>query len=172
MARKPISEEFWTWQLNSQALGAIAAGSALVGNILQDASREHGCRLSKLRWMSEWTGKTAGEGPIWWGFSWGLTQAEVIDCMTADPQFDIEADMVPARRNLVVIGYIPRASTVSPLSITDTVPSFRTKRLPSWDVPQGTAVNHFQFVPSNGVSLTSGTVHHMTLGIKQGWLND
>ncbi len=153
-------------------IGALAADAALTGAIKIDASREQGCRVSQARWHSEWLGKTAGQGPIMWGLAWDLDATQVAECMRADPQLDIEDDMEEILRNLVVLGIIPRASTVSPLAVTDHAPSYRTKKLPSWDIPEGSKLVTWHYIPVTGTTLTSGTVHHLTLGIKQGWLSD
>ncbi len=171
MARKAISEEFWTWEKVGIALGAISAGAAGQQATVIDGSRLQGCRASMFRYHSEWLGKTAAQGPIQWGLSWGITATEVAECMTADPQFDIEEDMVEVRRNLINIGIIPRSSTVSPASVPDISYGYRKIRLPSWDVLEGSSIQIWHFVPANGVTLTSGTIHHLTWGFKQGWLD-
>ncbi len=176
MVRKPISQEFWTWQHVNFDTGVLTAGgTAILKNIVVDVSRGQGFRMSALRYWVEYGGKTAEQGPILWGLAWGLTAAEVGETMNSDPQFDVEVDMELVRRNLIVIGLIPNDATKSgELAGTTRYLSAQTLRkikVPSWDVVEGTAILLWQCVLAGGDDVATGCSLELTLGIKGGWLD-
>ncbi len=176
MARLAKSEEFWLWDHVLTSMGAISAGVSILGATKVDAAREQGWRGSKIRYDVVWGGKTINEGPIVYGLAWALSAAEVSECQDADPQGDVEVQMEVVRRNLLPLGIIPKRSTQSgELAGTFRYPvgsSFRTKKLPSWDIREQSALTWFFHVPVTGVALTTGTIIEHTFGLKGGWLND
>lgn len=113
MVREPISKEFWTWQYKDSSLGSIAIAAAVDVTLMQDSSRLQGCRVSQVRWNLEWANKTSGHGPIYYGMSWDLGSTQVAACMEGDPQSDSEVNMELVRRNVIVLGFISKASTGS-----------------------------------------------------------
>ncbi len=176
MAREPISNEFWEWEHILTTIGALTAGTAIVDDLKQASTREQGWRGSKMRHNLVWGGKTINEGPLLWGLCWNLTAAEVSAALDGAPTIDIEEDMVNILRNIQVVGIIPKRSTQSG-ELAGTIryndgQSFKTAKIISWDLPEGTTLRIWYAVPLNGVALTTGMIAEATLGMRGGWLSD
>ncbi len=171
MPREAISPEFWNWSFSSTNMGVLTAGVAVIKGTKHDATRLQGSRLRNVRWAQEWTGKTTAEGPVQFGLAWNLSAVEVAECMNADPQSDMEEEMEKIRRNLVILGQIPAISTAS-IQSRGSGESYRTSKLPSWDLIEGTVLNLWWMVPQGGTDLTTGMNTKFEMGIKEGWLSD
>ncbi len=176
MARKPISKEFWIWQLNSLNVGALAAGSSVTTSTMLDGSRLQGARVKKIRYSMEWRGKTIDDGPAIWGLSWGLTQAQIAATMDTDPQSSNEVDMEQAERNIYPIGVIPRKSTQTgedaDAGFYMASKPLRTANVPSYDLVEGITLSLFVHNPVGAVAFTTGTVVSWLIGYLMGWLSD
>ncbi len=177
MTREAISKEFWLWQHTSGSLGARTAGANVSEHaLLEDGSREQGARLRQIRWNLEWEGKTNTEGPIWFGLSWNTVAALVTESINSDPQSDNDEEaMEEIRRKVVILGMIPARSTQSgeTTNFRYTAPlTFRTKKLPSWDLDEGSHLRLWFGVPTGGVNVATGTLFTFDCAIKQGWLSD
>ncbi len=175
MVREPISKEFWNWEhVAGQAFGAVTAGNSASISLKQDNARLQGTRMSKIRWYLEWLGKTNAQGPIWFGLSWNMLDAVLAEAMNADPQSDQDVvEMEEIRRNLIVLGMVPQRSAESGEPGDYLMPaSFRTARLPSWDLIEGAQLRFWWMVPLGGVNLSTGATFSLSTAIKEGWLSD
>ncbi len=172
MARKAMSEEFWTWQFISTTLGAIAAGAAETIAIDQDATRFQGSRMSRIRWNFEWGNKGSDDGPLIIGLAWNLNAAAIAEAMNADPQADDGEVMEHVRRKVFPLAIIGQISTASGRATDEiTARTFRSAKLPSWDLLEGTALVLFVFNVTGGSALAANMILNSTIGIKQGWLD-
>ncbi len=94
----------------SVLLSTLAADAVISAAINIDAGRERGVFLKKFKVAMDWDVKTDGEGPLRWGIaSTSLTNAEIAECLIADPQNDNDVPASEqARRKVMTVGVIPR----------------------------------------------------------------
>ncbi len=177
MARKAVSKPFWVWERLTITVGTTAAGKAVLNPARIDLNREQGFRVDKVRHAIEWRSKTIDDGPGIVGLSWNMTAIEVEETMNADPQHSAAMEMENAERNIYPVAYIPRRTTQSG-QITavgigfELAQSFRTFRPPSWDIPEGTQIAWWYWVPQTGVTHTTGMLIEIMAGYRGGWLSD
>ncbi len=135
-----------------------------------DASRLQGVKIRDIFGIFNWSGKTTGEGPIYYGFADGrLSIAEIAETFNADPQV---IDDVPAseqaERRVIVIGTMPEVDTVQ-LNVDD---HWHKMMWPtSWTIPESVAFNVFAFNRGSG-SLTTGTLLRFDGMFNTEWLED
>lgn len=151
-------------------LSTLGASTALSASSRIDGSRENGFRIIKTQYWLDWIGKTAPEGPLIFGISFGLSVAQIAACITADPQskredFNVHDTALP----VFPLALIPIASTGKAATPDDAVP-MREITL-RWSAPEGTSMNWFVFNADTS-ALTTGTsvvVFAKHFGV---WLND
>ncbi len=172
MAREPVSKMEWLWELTSLALSTLAADTAIKVVMNADGSRLQGQRFEKIRYDLTWNGKTANEGGLRCGLSWDLTVAQIKASMEADPQYAGDPDEPSgASDRMIVLGAIPFLSTASSPAIPEKgLSSYRTMKLPSWDLIEGTAMSFWVY--NFGITLTTGTVVTFDHALKTGFLSD
>ncbi len=172
MPRTAVSKEkFWTNELISLNAGALASNTAVSANTKIDGSRLQGCLLDKMRYLPEIIGKTADQGPLMWGISVGLTVAEIAEAVIADPQHHGETpEWEQITRKVMPVGWIGFQTTDRPAQPDDDTKSFRSKRVPPWNIFEGEGVNIWLF--NWGSTLTTGMQLSMVLGLRQRWLSD
>ncbi len=89
-------------------LSTLAAGSVLQAVTKLDAARGQGFHLTKLQAAVTFKDHVVGEGPIQWGFAKGpITNAEIQECLSADPQGENDIpDVEHANRRVVPYGIV------------------------------------------------------------------
>ncbi len=138
------------------ALGALAAATAVIAATKIDATREQGCRIKDIFGIMTHNGKTAGQGPVYYGFAdANLSVAEIAEIFEADPQ---SQDDVPATeqidRRIIVVGQAPHPEAIQEIA------NEKWERLmwpSSWVLKEGGGLNIFAFNRGTG-TLTTGMV--------------
>ncbi len=164
------SSSFRTTEMVTHTLGTLGSGVAQLVATRVDGSRLQGITLAGIWEAVSFLGKTVGEGPLTYGFSIGLSAAQVSSRLSADPQGAAdEAGMDDAELKAIPCGFISATDSVS---LSPSPQSYR--KIPGstgWKVREGDAVSswvHSHF----GSSLTTGTVMKRWLVIKGRWLPD
>ncbi len=155
-------------------LGALATKAAILVNTPIDALREQGCRLKKVKAWMEYNGHTNTEGPIIVGLAAGLSNAEIAEALSADPQHwkDISASE-EANRRVYPVWVI---SSNGQLSGSSTAVQFEPGRLrnigvPSWLIIEGEALSWFAF-NSFTSDLSTGTIVDIVTTYVTTWESD
>ncbi len=152
-------------------LGTLATVTAIKGQSKIDASRENGLRLKKMWSAMDIRGKTGAqdEGPIIMGICVDSTITEIAEFFSSDPQKYNDPDLSEkSNRKVFPIWFIPQLVT----AINDNVGAvlFRNMRIPSWTIPEGSALEYFAF--NAGAALTSGAQVSITSVFVGEWLRD
>ncbi len=116
--------------------------------------------MKDIQYAVEWRGKTTLEGPLVYGFSEGLTIAEISEYFNADPQHDADPGaMEQSLRHLLVVGYIGFVTTASLFSgdRVDDYGKMEHLRWPGWECIEGETFDFFVFNRDTS-ALTSGTL--------------
>ncbi len=149
------------------AAGALAALDVINVGTQIDIGREQGKRITKMQISGGWHGATPGEGPVAWGFSTGLTAAEVEETLESDPQSSFD---VPAQEETM--------RPVFPMGIIDmiTADGVFNNGLPfdvnlNWSVREGAGLDVW-FYNISGAVLTTGLTLAAVCKIFGVWLSD
>ncbi len=89
-------------------LSTLAALTAIKSDLKLDGGQDQGVRIKKILYSVAFRGKTAAEGPLWYGLcAKDVSLAELAETLLADPQSDRD---VPASeqvdRRVVMLGSI------------------------------------------------------------------
>lgn len=149
----------------SFALGTLGAKGGALANSKIDASRLNGFRVVKVEYWACYSGKTAAEGPIMVGLSFGQASADIDACIEADPQGHLEdRDDGDTKRPLFPLFMLEKDNASSSEAIHGTIN-------PRWSVPEGYAMNYFAY-NMDGSALTTGTEIQIFAKIYGVWLRD
>ncbi len=149
-------------------VGTLAANTAKkASSTAIKSSNENGFKISKMKYAAHWDGRTDGEGPVLFGISIGLTDAEITEAILAKPTHRMdEPDTERANRRVFPLEWWPidgvesRAQNMNPL---------RSVRIPWKEIPEN--VNLDWWVISDS-ALTSGMVVDIR-GVYVGeWMRD
>ncbi len=155
-------------ELISTTLGTLAALTALQTSTKIDVGRLQGVDPNVVRWNMDYSGKTAGDGPIAYGLSHNNSDAQIAEFFAADPQFEEDpGEIEESQREIWVLGVIAHSGVKS---LDD--PPLRRAKWPGWDVREGTFLNVFHFNLETAGNLVTGAVTRLYLEIYGEWLND
>ncbi len=145
----------------SFSVGALTAPavSLLVTKI--DAAREQGCVIKKMKAAYSWSGKTAAEGPVLFGYSVGLSAAEILEALQADPQH-IEDTPATEEANRKVFPVLYIAKNADEKTQSNSMVKLATVPIPWRDIPEGVEFNGWAFAFDD--NLTAGLIiqmHHV-----------
>ncbi len=143
----------------------------VVGDVTKiDGARENGVRIKQIKYAARWQQFTTNEGGVQIGLSVGngITDAEVKEALTADPQ---SSDDIPdgeqSLRKVFPLFMVPDAVAVG----GDDMMQFRAiDRWPFKDIEEGEALKTYAFNTS-GSTLTSGLIK-LDMVITGEWLRD
>ncbi len=163
------TNEFMTYQLFRNTLGALATAGVIEDSAKTDTSRANGVRVKKMKVAISYKGKTAGEGPLLVGVAKGnMSAAEIAEALASDPQGpDNTVPMEQAQRTVMPLAMIPAASVASP----DDTRWHRSVRFPWKEVPEGTDITLWVQNLDTG-TLTTGTIVECHMILLQEWLDD
>ncbi len=155
-----------TWDVEGFTVGAIAANTAQLSTTKIDASRLQGAVPRKIDYQLDFTGKTAGDGPLIVGLSVGLSIAQITEYFNSDPQrFGEPGESEESHRPILVLGVLGRHRTAA----LET--PWLTINWPGWHVLEGVDLNAFVF-NIDGSGFTTGTLVSLVLNIRGDWRND
>lgn len=147
-------------------VGTLGANNAIQTAVL--AAGDQGKSLRNVYTRLNFEGKTAGEGPVWIGYSVGLTNAELAACLDAIPtRYKDPAQTEQANRRAVTIWDANRVATASINAVNEH--ELKRIRIPKWDIPKELALNLFAFSNDN---ITSGMTIRLVHDITYDWLHD
>ena len=155
-------------------VGALSSNGANNANTKIDSSRQQGIKILKIKGSWDADGKTAGEGPVIFGFDIGLAATEVAEAFIADPQVHEDAgSSEEANRKVFPVGMIPRDATGLHNSVTGQLSNswWRNMRVPTWEIPEGRGLNIFAYNAS-AAGLTTGTTLRGRMVVLTRWLDD
>lgn len=93
----------------SQALSTLATGAVIGTTLKCDGARNRGVMIEKFIGSVVASGGTAGEGPLRYGLAKSdLTNAEIAEALTADPQDEGDTPAAEqSNRSVLAIGVLP-----------------------------------------------------------------
>ncbi len=143
------------WDNLEITIGALATVTAVIQTSRIDTAKENGFRILKTIYYAFWRGFTAGEGPIIWGYTAGMSAGNVALAIQADP-----AGAGPE----VLTGRLQANFPVFPLGLMSAedaaqlmVTGEGTHNM-KWSIPEGSALNWWVFNPSGSTLTTGGTL--------------
>ncbi len=155
-------------------VGALAAQSAASTGTKIDAARLQGVQIKKVKYAVSWTGKTSTEGPIVVGLSKDISNTELAEFHTADPQRRNDPDeSEQAERAVYPIGVLhEQASAIGP---EETSIEFTQLRqlvdFPRWMVYEGSTISVYAFNEDSN-TLTAGMIINFWSWFSGEWLSD
>ncbi len=156
--------------LNLLALATLDATGAVFTKF--DTSREQGFKFSKMKTAILLSGKTAGEGPISYGFAIN-DAAETEEAIEADPQRSRDpGESEKANRRVYPVGIIPISATgMQVLLDPDSIMNLKTLRdWPQWSIIEGEALEFWAY--NHGSTLTTGANLFIKVLAIGKWLRD
>lgn len=173
----PLSVSFWSMPSGrnqnihvdaAMSLADLAAEAAEAVVIIANTN-EQGLRIKKLKLGITWRSKTVAEGPLTYGLSVDLSDAEIAEAIVAAP---IGIGAIPAteqgNRKVFPLGIISRDSVGQ--SADDAVHIEEIKKFPFREIREGSSLSLYVF--NHGAQLTTGTVVEAYGVIVGRWLND
>ncbi len=155
------------WDAKEIDLNTVAVGSAKIVASKIDGSREQGCKLHSLRAGVNVFAESTARGPLYWGYSIDMSVADIIAAFAADPQGQKDVElMMEANRKMVVLGQIPYTDADNSQDY-----EFKPRVCPSWEVLEGSTINWFVHVPTQGVEVNAGTFEVLARWATE-WLED
>ncbi len=152
-----------------QAIGSLAAATAILLGTKIDANREQGMKVFRAKLGLYYRAKTADEGPIVWGIACNVADAAALaGILTDDEQSGFGDAKQGGMEWWKVLGMIPRLATESPLDKPDSV--FVDVKI-NWVIPEGSKMNVFAF-NMDSTALTTGTLLDYYLDWSGVWLRD
>ncbi len=152
-------------------IGALASLDAIgLVDPKIDGSREQGFRLLKTQYWLEFVGLVDGEGPVLWGWSVGLTAAQIEEAIEADPQSVFDEANRDTNRPVFPIGMYntdPVATNTTTLNAQMFVGEFK----PRWSIREGNFLSTWAYNVDAG-ALTSGAELRGICKHFGVWLND
>ncbi len=129
----------------NQSLGTLAAQTAITSTTRIDSSRLQGCRIVDIFGRFSFSGKTSGDGPVYYGFSHGdLSVGDIAEVFASDPQSQDDTAGEDAMRQIIVIGVMPKTATSS--GATQDMTRWTKLTWPSsWVIREGQNFNTFAF---------------------------
>ncbi len=154
-------------------LASLANLTAVQQVTIIDAARLQGCVPTHLEFVIEFVGKPTATGPLVYGVAETLSNTEIAQWFTADPQHSDEpAASEISKRHLLILGYIGKQATTSLGSTSQGVGTMlepKLKTWPGWHVIEGEAWNFFVF--NFGVALTGNTLLDGYLKHRGSWID-
>ncbi len=157
-------------------LGTLGSKAAIQLNTKIDGSRRQGCKISKVKASFNWKAKTNDEGPILVGLAANLSQTEVAEMLTADPQqYEDPGASEEGNRRVFPIWVIPKKGAdqwQSTFANQDAL-GYRMADvgLPSWTLNEDEALTWWAF-NADSAALTTGTRLEFTDIIVTTWERD
>ncbi len=149
-------------------LSTLAAATAMIGSTKIDATRLQGAKISDIFGRFSWAGKTVGEGPVYYGFSQGLSLTEIQNVFAADPQSQDDPNGDQAMQRLIVVGEMS-LNDAAGLDVDD---HWHKIMWPSsWEVIEGSTFDVFVF-NRDGSALTTGAVLKFNGMLNTEWRQD
>ncbi len=162
-------------QLSEFTIGTLGALTAQLSATRVDSTRLNGCRIDKIRYNVDWFGKTAGanEGPILFGYSRGMTTAEIAACFAADPQSRQDTVQLDASQSpMLVLGSVGQSTTESGNSNASGGQRMHSARFPWKEVIEGDNFHHFVFNLNPANAMATGMILSLYSELYGDWLRD
>ncbi len=157
-------------------VGALTTLNLISQALKIDGTRLQGYRLAKMRIAVQLEGKTATEGPLIWGFSANMTEAQTELALESDPQGKARDIARGDGSWIKIMGLIPVAFTVGPLTgagggTSQTLVAELIDVKVNWSITEG---NDFRIWVYNmdTSTITTGTILTLVGEFFGVWLND
>lgn len=154
------------------SLGTLAGTTAISGASKIDNARRSGVQMQKGKTFGSVTyqGKTDGEGPLLFGVAHTLTDLQIDDTLSADPQGFMDSEKSDdANRPLVVWGLIPLDGIED--VIAGGMKYHRHFKMFSWKIREGVGLKYWVWnVTANALQTGTTVRFHMTHVYR--WLED
>jgi len=165
------SDQQVVYLLNNQiALLTLASGATLNAATQIDGSRLQGALVKKLKGNWRITNLANDQGPILFGFTTGLSTAEVTEALLADPQ---STDDVPANergnRKVFPVGMFTADTNAAP--VTNNPLMWRRFRFPWPRFPESQDMAIFAHNLGGGTLTTGAIVRFDGVAVTE-WLDD
>ncbi len=155
---------------NSITLGTLAAQTTINAATQIDNARLQGMRIKKMKGAFRLINLTQNDGPILYGFTTGLSTAEVTEALLADPQ---SVDDVPAvergNRKVFPIGILSNGAETTP--VLEQPLMWRRIRFPWPEIPESQDLAFFAFNLDTS-ALTTGATLRFDGVVVGDWLDD
>ncbi len=148
-----MSNKQKVYSFQTLTLSTLAAATALLGGTKIDASRLQGCKIIDIFGAFTWHSKTTTEGPVYYGFTNGMSITEIAAVFAADPQSQDDPTGDDSMRRIIVVGSMEKDLSIQP----DDNSLWRKIMWPkSWEIREGETFDIFAFNRDSG-ALTTGT---------------
>ncbi len=134
-----------------------------------DSGREQGVKVTRMRILGSFEGKTEGDGPVLIGVQVGHTTATLEAFLDSDPQGQITDQLQPQKGAFIkVLGVLPASETKGRIQgMTDDW----MIGISQWSIPEGSTLQAFAFNAS-GATMTTGTLVDLQMLFDYIWLKD
>lgn len=152
------------------SLSTLGAATAILNGTRIDGTRLQGAKIKDIFGSFTWEGKTVGDGPVYYGFSNGMSTDEIAAAFASDPQSQDDPSGDAAMQRLIVIGEMPinLAAQIQEAASDDW---HKLVWPTSWEIREGETFDVFAF-NREGSALASGTILHFDGMINTEWRQD